>query len=257
MKKKLLKKELLKKKLMKKTQTQTQTQTLIPEENLFFFGYTRVSSVQQSENYSLSSQREQLIRYGVPQQNIFTDIKSGTNMTDRESISVLLKKFNPENKSSETDIALLKKENIKRNTRLVVVYLDRISRNLESGLNLIKELNALGIQFVALDLPAAAGNDKLFNELIFTLMLWISEFMVRSLKIRQAEGIFKAQQNNKYSNRSNTKLTPLILNEIKIRKNLGRSPIEIYSTLKISKSTYYKALKLIKEENKKEEKTKL
>ena len=82
--------------------------------------------------------------------------------------------------------------------------------------------------------------------------------MVRSLKIRQAEGIRKAKQNDKYSNRSNTKLTPSVLNEIKTRKSLGRSPIEIYSTLKISKSSYYKAIKLIKqEENKKQENTKL
>jgi DNA invertase Pin-like site-specific DNA recombinase len=241
----------MKKEFLKKRQTPTPEQTPTPQQNLFFFGYTRVSSTQQKEGYSLTSQRERLLRYGVPQHNIFTDIKSGRNITDRENINLLLKKFNPENKSSETDIAILRKENIRRNTRLVVVYLDRISRNLESGLNLIKQLNDLGIEFVALDLPAAAGTDRLFNGLIFTIMLWVSEFMVRSLKIRQAEGIRKAQQNNKYSNRSNTKLTPSVLNEIKTRKSLGRSPIEIYSTLKISKSSYYKALKLIKKENKK------
>lgn len=211
--------------------------------NPHFFGYTRVSSIQQADNYSLSSQQEKLIIFGVPSENIYSDVKSGQNVNSRNNLKDLLKNFNPENKTTEEDLKQLKIKNMTNKTTLVVTYLDRISRNLNEGLFLIKELENLGVQFISLDMPLS-NVDSSLNQLVLTLLLWLAEFQIKNTKERQKIGIQKAIEDGKYSNRENRKLTPELLKEIQARKRTGRSAKEIYKTLDISKSSYYKALKL-------------
>lgn len=41
------------------------------------YGYVRISSKSQKDNYSLAHQRDELIKYGVPLCNIFEEIGSG------------------------------------------------------------------------------------------------------------------------------------------------------------------------------------
>ena len=81
MRKKLLKK-LEKPELLSKSKT---------EDKKFYYGYIRVSSVQQSDNGSLSSQREILSNFGITEQNIYSDVKSGKNVEDRIQLNNLLK----------------------------------------------------------------------------------------------------------------------------------------------------------------------
>jgi DNA invertase Pin-like site-specific DNA recombinase len=233
----------MRKKLLKKLEkTELLSKT---EDKKFYYGYIRVSSVQQSDNGSLSSQREILSNFGITEQNIYSDVKSGKNVEDRIQLNNLLKIFNPENKQTADELDELKRKNQKRKTTIVVAYLDRISRNLNNGLILIKELENIGVNFIALDMPF--GTDQHLNQLVLTLLLWLAEFQIRNTKERQKIGIKNAIANGKYLGRSNRKLTTQILEEIRIRKKNGRSPIEIYKTLGISKSSYYKAIKILKE----------
>ena len=42
------------------------------------YGYARVSSKEQAENSSLESQKAELMKLGVPEENIFTEVGSAT-----------------------------------------------------------------------------------------------------------------------------------------------------------------------------------
>lgn len=206
------------------------------------FGYTRVSSRQQSTNGSLLSQKKILIDFGVPLSNIFSDVKSGVRFEDRVELSFLLKKFNPENIEAEK----IKIKNEKLGTTLVVCYLDRISRNLSSGLELIKQLENMGVSFISLDMPLVDKKTPEINKLIFIILMWISEFSIKNKKERQLIGIRKAISDGKYLHRKKSKLTPELLIEIKKKLERKLSPKEIYLSLKISRSSFYTAKKILK-----------
>ena len=49
----------------------------IPQDNRY--GYARVSSKEQAENSSLESQKAELIKLGVPEDNIYLEIGSATD----------------------------------------------------------------------------------------------------------------------------------------------------------------------------------
>ncbi|WP_394776598.1 recombinase family protein [Flavobacterium sp.] len=234
------------KKLLKKQKNQESISRL--EDKKFYFGYIRVSSVQQVGNGSLASQRQILRNFGVIKENIYCDVKSGTSIENRSELNKLLKIFNPENKRTVDELKELKIENQRKKATLVVAYLDRLSRSLYYGLNFIKELENLGIQFVALDIPF--GTDQHLNQLVLTILMWLAEYQIRNTKERQKIGIKNAILNGKYLMRSRRKLTPDLLEKIEFRKKQGRSPAEIYKTLGISKSSYYTALKLLKKNEK-------
>ena len=212
----------------------------------YFFGYIRVSSIHELERYSLESQRKKLILFGVPEENIYCDVKSATTLDERLDLQRLLKTFNPEEETKEdkkADPQRLKEKNLENKTTLVVVYLDQVFQSLKNFFSLIKRLENYGVGFISLDMPSSS--DPFINEIIFTTLLWLAEFQLKDAKEKQKIGIQKAKENGKYLDRKNRKLTPNLLDKIKTRLETGRSPIEIYKTLNISKSSYYKALRLI------------
>jgi DNA invertase Pin-like site-specific DNA recombinase len=76
--------------------------------------------------------------------------------------------------------------------------------------------------------------------------MWLSEFEVRNKKERQAIGINQARALGKYSNRKKVKLTNEALEAIKKKILRNLTPLEIYTSVGISKSSYYVALKILK-----------
>ena len=49
-------------------------------------GYVSVSSMSQESNFSIQSQKQQLIQNGIKEKNIFIEIRSGTNEIKNRSI---------------------------------------------------------------------------------------------------------------------------------------------------------------------------
>ena len=83
------------------------------------YGYARVSSKEQAENSSLEAQKAELIKLGVPEENIYLEIGSATDVIENRPI--FFKLINQ----------ILKKGDL-----LAVTKLDRCSRNTLSFLQL-------------------------------------------------------------------------------------------------------------------------
>lgn len=188
------------------------------------FGYIRVSSESQSLNSSLQSQKEQLIKEGIPEENIFKEIGSATDsIQNRPVFSDLI-----ENVLREDDL-------------LMVTKIDRCSRDTLSFLNLQQKLFNQKIHFISLDLPYS--NDPAVNQLIATNLAAIATFETQRRKERQKAGILAAKKAGKYKGRK-TVIHPKLIQKVKYHKETNNlSVTEIAKLTGTSKATIYKVLK--------------
>ncbi len=137
-----------------------------------FYGYMRVSSVDQNDE----RQKQELIRWGIIEANIFSDKLSGKNF-ERPGYQKLRRK-------------------IKEGDVLVVKSIDRLGRNYEEILlewrYLIKEKKA---DIVIIDMPIldTRTNKDLIGTLISDIVLQLLSYVAQTereyIRQRQAEGI--------------------------------------------------------------------
>ena len=76
------------------------------------YGYARVSSKEQAQNSSLDAQKDELIKLGVPEENIYTEVASATEAIKNRPI--FFKLIN---------------QILKKGDSLTVTKFDRCSRN--------------------------------------------------------------------------------------------------------------------------------
>lgn len=138
------------------------------------FGYARVSSKDQN----LARQIEALTNAGC--KRIFQEKQSGKNIQDRPELNKLLKTIH------EEDI-------------VVVLSLDRLSRNSADIKILLSQIERKGATFDILDLPSFSGVEdlnlrRLLNNLVIDLMSYIAEHERAKIRERQAEGIRLAKE---------------------------------------------------------------
>ena len=133
------------------------------------FGYARVSSKDQN----LALQIEALTQAGC--KRIFQEKQSGKNIQDRPELKKLL--------------GIIHEEDI-----VVVLSLDRLSRNSADIKILLSQIERKGATFDILDLPSFAGVEdlnlrRLLNNLVIDLMSYTAEHELAKIRERQAEGI--------------------------------------------------------------------
>ena len=133
------------------------------------FGYARVSSKDQN----LARQIEALTNAGC--KRIFQEKQSGKNIQDRPELNKLL--------------GIIHEEDI-----VVVLSLDRLSRNSADIKILLSQIECKGATFDILDLPSFAGVEdlnlrRLLNNLVIDLMSYTAEHELAKIRERQAEGI--------------------------------------------------------------------
>ena len=87
------------------------------------YGYARVSSKEQAENSSLEAQKAKLIKLGVPEENIYLEVGSATDVIENRPI-----------------FFKLIDQILKEGDLLAVTKLDRCSRNTLSFLQLKNQL---------------------------------------------------------------------------------------------------------------------
>ena len=132
------------------------------------YGYARVSSKSQEENSSLETQKQELLKHGVPEENIRIEVGSAADsIIDRPVLTNLLE------------------NELKKDSLLVVTKLDRCSQNTLEFLKLQDSLFKRDITFVALDLPNSS--DLAMNRLISTTLSAIAEFEYNRRRERQRE----------------------------------------------------------------------
>ena len=132
------------------------------------YGYARVSTVKQD----LSSQVDDLKRAGATK--IFKDKYTGTT-ADRPEFDKLMAK-------------------IKNGDTLIVTKLDRLARNTQDALNIVKKMNAEGVILRVLNIGTIDNSPS--GRLIFTVFSAFAEFERDLIVSRTQEGKAWAKANN-------------------------------------------------------------
>jgi len=189
------------------------------------YGYARVSSKEQAENSSLNAQKAELMKLGVPEQNIYCEVGSATDVIQNRPI--FFKLIN---------------QILKEGDLLAVTKLDRCSRNTLSFLQLKNQLAEKGVAFWVSDLPRDYLENSPSSQLISTALAAIAEFETARRLERQRQGIEAAKQKNKYKGRK-TVVTKDLVQTVQRYKDLGVSVSEIARITGKSRSTIYKVLK--------------
>lgn len=213
-------------------------------------GYIRVSTISQQLNSSLDEQRKMLLEYGVAPENIIEDVGSGRSLENRPNLKAFLENCEKEKNFKVAEGTNLEDENKKC---FVVCFLNRISRDFDNGLLILRLLEKYNYSFIPLDVPMLESAEPSIRKLLFSLFVWLAEYELISRKKSQKLGIAAAKLRGAYSQpRKKTVLTESTILAIKEKLKRNLSNLEIYRSLNISKSTFYSAKKKIDQEKSKE-----
>ena len=181
-------------------------------------GYARVSTKKQTTDQQVDA----LIKHGVESERIYQDVRSGARQ-DRQGLRALL------------DYA-------RQGDTIVVVALDRLGRSLSHMVKTIEDLQARGINLVSLregiDFATATGR---LQAAIFSAM---AEYERALIKERAAAAREAAQARGKSIGRKPV-LTDDQAHTAMQMYEAGMDITTIASTLKVSRSTAYRACGLI------------
>lgn len=178
-------------------------------------GYARVSTADQHTSRQL---------VGVKLDRLFEEKASGKNISDRPVLREM--------------IAYVREGDV-----LYVHSMDRLARNLDDLLRLVKEITGKGvtIHFVKENLKFEAQKEgSAMSKLLLSVMGAVAEFERSLILERQREGIALAKARGAYKGRK-----PLDETKQRLVRELiaeGKSKTEVAQKLGISRSTLYKYL---------------
>lgn len=134
------------------------------------YGYARVSSLVQLKGNSLEDQVSELLKAGVPPENIIQEQGSGKTSKRPLFDELINIKLQP-------------------NDELICCRLDRFARNAEDGLRIIRELMDQNIQVSILNIAGGKPFDRSpMGQLLFTMLLAFAEFERALIVERTAAG---------------------------------------------------------------------
>lgn len=200
------------------------TVTTNTENKINYYGYCRVSTTHQKED----RQVESIINFGVPQENIFIDKKSG-------------KDFNRE------EYQLLKRI-LKRTTNnvLVIKSIDRLGRNYTQIQNEWRELTQdLKTDVVVLNMPlldTRQYKDLLGNfisDLVLQVLSFVSENERKNILSRQKEGIEIAKSKGTKFGRPKIEFPTTFEMEYKKWKNNEQTAKTTMENLNLKRTKFY------------------
>jgi DNA invertase Pin-like site-specific DNA recombinase len=192
------------------------------------YGYTRVSTKEQNED----RQVEALLDFGVSQDNIFIDKKSGKDF-DREQYQLM------------KQIMKRTKDNV-----LVIKSIDRMGRNYKEIQDEWRQLtNDYGIDIVVLDMELldTRKNKGLLGNFISDLVLQILSYVAEQERInirsRQEEGIKVAKQKGKKFGRPKLQLPKDFKIEYDKWKSNVQTAKETMDKLNLKRTKFYSFIK--------------
>ena len=175
------------------------------------YGYARVS-VREPEDKNLDLQMERLVRAGCSLGNIRAEEASGAR-NDRGGLLELL-------------------DLVTEGDTLVVTHIDRLSRGLTQGLQVIEGLHRAGVEFRSLseDFDTATGKLQL------TMVLAFSEWWRNSIRERSVAGQAKARAEGRFPGRRPS-LAERQREYIRAERSKGVSQRELARRLEVSRWT--------------------
>jgi DNA invertase Pin-like site-specific DNA recombinase len=178
-------------------------------------GYKRVSSVDQNTARQLD---------GVELDRVFEDKASGKD-TNRPALAEAIKY-------------------LREGDTLVVHSMDRLARNTEDLLRLVRELNDKGvsIEFVKEHLTFSGNGADPMAQLMMTMLGGFAQFERSIIRERQREGIEVARANGAYKGRKPALTTEQVA-QVTARAAAGEKKAAIARDFGISRETLYQYLK--------------
>ena len=175
------------------------------------YGYARVS-IREPEDKNLDLQVERLVRAGCAMGNIRAEEASGA----KDARSGLLELL---------DLVF-------EGDTLVVTHIDRLSRGLTYGLQVIEGLHRTGVKFRSL----SEDFDTSTGKLQLAMVLAFSEWWRNSIRDRSVAGQAKARAEGRFPGRRPS-LTAQQRDYIKVERSKGVSQRELAKRLEVSRWT--------------------
>ncbi|WP_035435597.1 recombinase family protein [Bacillus sp. UNC322MFChir4.1] len=185
------------------------------------YGYARVSTKEQS----LEVQTRELTDRGATK--IFHEKISGKNITDRPQLQKLM-------------------DTITEGDTLVVTKLDRISRSLKDGIQLIEELTSKGVTLVIANMGTFDNTPN--SKLLLGILLSVAEFERAINHERTMEGVALAKERGAYKGRVKkyTSKNPKVAHALELydnRETNGYSANQIAEITGMSRATLYRSIR--------------
>ncbi len=183
-------------------------------------GYARISTKEQDLNLQIDS----LLKYGCSKSNIYKDIISGSK-SKRPGLDKCL--------------SILEKGDT-----LVVWRLDRLGRSMQHLVSLVAELGESGILFKSIS-DGAIDTTTASGELIFNIFSSLAQFERKLIQERTKAGLSAARARGKLGGRKKIQADdPRVIMAKNMHKDHTMPIDDICKTLKISRPTFYRFLKL-------------
>jgi DNA invertase Pin-like site-specific DNA recombinase len=178
-------------------------------------GYIRVSSLDQNPERQLD---------GIALDKVFTD-KASAKDTNRPQLQAAL-------------------NHVRAGDTLIVHSMDRLARNVEDMLRLVREMNDRGVsvQFVKENMNFTAGNDDPRSTLMFTMLSAFAQFERSLIKERQREGIALAKAKGVYKGRK-LALDAERIAQLRERASAGTNRTKLAKEFGISRETLYQYIR--------------
>lgn len=177
-------------------------------------GYIRVSTLDQRTDRQLE---------GIELDRVFEDRVSGKNMKDRPQLAELIKY-------------------VREGDEVFVHSMDRLARNLEDLLQIVRTLTDKGVKISFLKENLSFDPDQAaapMSKLILSVMGAVAEFERSLILERQREGITLAKERGAYKGRAK-KVTPDLLAQAKELLAAGHGASETAKKLGVSRASLYR-----------------
>ena len=179
-------------------------------------GYIRVSSVDQNTERQLD---------GIALDRVFTD-KASARDTNRPQLQVAL-------------------NHLRAGDTLIVHSMDRLARNVEDMLRLVREMNDRGVsvQFVKENMSFTVGKDDPRSTLMFTMLSAFAQFERSLIRERQREGIALAKAKGMYKGGRKPALNAERIDQLRKRAATGANRTKLAKEFGISRETLYQYIR--------------
>ena len=180
-------------------------------------GYMRVSTLDQSTERQLD---------GIALDKVFTDKASGKD-TNRPQLQAAL-------------------DHVRAGDTLVVHSMDRLARNVEDMLKLVREMNDRGVSvdFIKENMSFTAGSEDPRSTLMFTMLSAFAQFERSLIKERQREGIALAKAKGTVYKGRKPSLTAERIVQLREQAAAGANRTKLAKEFGISRETLYQYIRL-------------
>ena len=179
-------------------------------------GYIRVSSLDQNAERQLD---------GIHLHKIFTDKASGKD-TNRPQLQAAL-------------------NHVRAGDTLVVHSMDRLARNVEDMLRLVREMNDRGVsvEFIKENMSFTAGSNDPRSILMFTMLSAFAQFERSLIRERQREGIALAKAKGTVYKGRKPALNAERIAQLREQAAAGANRTKLAKEFGISRETLYQYIK--------------